>query len=302
MSPLTPGEQAVWAARFNQAQTDWMTDRYTRLRSDAPSPNHEQAIEMLGEATRFAVEQAHGAVVTLRRIRAPEGSEAAAMLADILGPPPPAIPADLDGLVAPFDRAAPPPGWMFPGERRDEVCMVPESRDETGLLAAPAVPLADAWEQHVRAVDPPGYKTARIDLTEYDNGFVHEVRLLGYGGGVGVIMYQVDEEEETDEQRQARRQFARRLGAQVDELTGPKPGLPRAEAAAKARKLAWHLHDKPRQVSFWVRMGERMDLPLAHVLCWTAAQVDEAWGYLHARALWMSREPAAPEFWPTKSE
>jgi len=280
MSPLTPGEQAVWAARFNQVQVDMMDEWYRNVAKGHETP--EQVMEALGKATGLAIGQAHGAVVTLRRIRAPEGSEVAAMLADILGPPPPAIPADLEGLVAPFDRAAPPPGWMFPGERRDEVCMVPESRDETGLLAAPAVPLADAWEQHVRAVDPPGYKTARIDLTEYGNGFVHEVRLLS----ADQIMYQVDEEEDDSD----------------EEFPGPKPGLPRAEAAAKARKLAWYLHDRPHQVSFWVRMGERMDLPLAHVLCWTAAQVDEAWGYLHARALWMSREPAAPEFWPTKSE
>lgn len=279
MNTLTPGEQAVWAARFNQAQTDWMTEQYTRLRSDAPPPNHEQAIEMLGEATRFAVEQAHGAVVTLRRIRTPEGSEAAAMLADILGPPPPAIPANLEGLAGPWDRAMPPPGWMFPAESRDEVCTVPESRDETGMLSALAVPLADAWEQHVRDHDPPGYKTARIDLTEYDNGFVHEVRLIS----ADQIMYQVDEEEADS----------------GEEFPGPKPGLPREEAAARARKLAWILHDKPRQVSFWVRMGERMDLLLAHVLTWTEEQVDEAWGYLHARALWMSKEPAAPEFWPT---
>lgn len=278
MSALTPGEQAVWAARFNQAQTDWMTEQYTRLRSDAPPPNPEQAIEMLGEATRFAVEQAHGAVVTLRRIRAPEGSEAAAMLADILGPPPPVIPANLEGLAGPWDRAMPPPGWMFPDGRTDVVERV------GGEAWEPRFRLADAWEQHVRDHDPPGYKTARIDLTEYDNGFVHEVRLLGYGGGVGLIMYQVDEEE-----------------ADSDEgFPGPKPGLPREEAAAKARKLAWILHDKPRQVSFWVRMGERMDLLLAHVLTWTEEQVDEAWGYLHARALWMSKEPAAPEFWPSE--
>lgn len=195
MNALTPGEQAVWAARFNQAQTDWMTEQYTRLRSDAPPPNPEQAIEMLGEATRFAVEQAHGAVVTLRRIRAPEAAEAAAMLADILGPPPPAIPANLEGLSGPWDRAMPPPGWMFPDmSRRDEVCRVPEGVIGIDILAAPTVPLADAWEQHVRDHDPPGYATARIDLTEYDNGFVHEVRLLGYGGGVGLIMYQVDED------------------------------------------------------------------------------------------------------------
>ena len=275
MNALTPGEQAVWAARFNQAQVDIMGEMQVRhdRASKGAAPTQEQAMEWLGEATRIAIEQAHSAVVTMRRIRAPEG-EAGEMLADILGPVLAPMPAPLEGLVGPWDfLREPPPGMMFREGHPDTVVRINAEGWEH------AVRLRDAWEKHVRDHDPPGYKTARIDLTEYDNGFVHEVRLIS----ADQIMYQVDEEEADS----------------GEELPGPKPGLPREEAAAKARTLAWSLHDKPHQVSFWVRMGERMDLLLAHVLTWTEEQVDEAWGYLHARALWMSKEPAAPEFWPT---
>jgi hypothetical protein len=112
MNVLTPGEQAVWAARFNQTQIDVMDALHARA-AKAGNITPEQAMEMLSHATRTAVEQAHSAVVTLRRIRVGEG-EAADMLAAIVGPGLAPLPAPLEGLVGPWDfLREPPPGMMF---------------------------------------------------------------------------------------------------------------------------------------------------------------------------------------------
>ena len=267
---LTPGEQAVWAARFNQTQLDVMSDLHARA-AKAGNITPEQAMEMLSHATRTAIEQAHSAVVTLRRIRIGEG-EAADMLAAVLGPTLAPLPAPLEGLVGPWDfLREPPPGMMFREGHPDTVVRINAEGWEH------AVRLRDAWEKHWREVDPPGFKTARVDLGEYSLGTHYEVRLL------------------------CADQILKQCEAAYDPFGGDPP-TPEDErkASEAARAYAWRCFQYPHHVSFWARFGDRVGARLDTVLGWSDQQLQDAWRFLQERAAWQAKEPTTPDFWPSE--
>lgn len=283
MNALTPGEQAVWAARFNQAQVDIMGEMQVRHeqrnRPDhegrKAAPTQEQAMEWLGEATRIAIDQAHNAVAILRRIRPPEG-EAGEMLAGILGPTPAPLPAPLEGLVGPWDmQTLPPPGMMFPDGRSDVVCPVLNPMAPPDL-AQPWPTLAAAWEMHLRAADPPGYKTGRVDFGGHSLR-INYVRLLS-----------VD-------------QILKQCEVAYDPFGG-EPPTPEDErkASEEVRAYAWRCFQQPHHVSFWARFGDRVGARLDTVLGWSEEQLQAAWRYLQERAAWQAKAPTTPDFWPSE--
>ena len=266
MNTLPPGEQAVWAARFNQTQIDVISDLHARAAKDGPV-TPERGMEMLAAATRIAVEQAYSAVVTIRRIRVDDG-DAAEMLAGIVGPGPATLPEPLEGLVGPWDtQAMPPPGMMF-----QEGGALFVRRIETAEFVWP---LQVAWEMHLRDTDPPGFKTARVDLGEYCLGIHYEVRLLSVG------------------------QILKQCEAAFDPFGGDPP-TPEDErkASEEARAYAWRCFQQPHHVSFWARFGDRVDARLDTVLGWSMEQLRDAWRYLQEHAAWQAKEPATPDFWP----
>lgn len=268
MNALTPGEQAVWAARFNQTQIDVISDLHARAAKDGPV-TPERGMEMLATATRIAVEQAHSAVVTIRRIRVDDG-DAAEMLAGIVGPGPAMLPEPLEGLVGPWDtQAMPPPGMMFREGRPGMVDRVNAEGWECSMR------LQDAWEKHWREVDPPGFETARVDLGEYSLGVTYEVRLL------------------------CTNQQLKRCDVGLDPFGG-EPPTPEDEckASEEARVYAWRCFQQPHHVSFWARFGDRVDARLDTVLGWSMEQLGDAWRYLQEHAAWQAKEPATPDFWP----
>lgn len=268
MNTLTPGEMAVWAARFNQTQIDVISDLHARAAKDGPV-TPERGMEMLATATRIAVEQAHSAVVTIRRIRVDAG-DAADMLAGIVGPGPAVLPEPLEELVGPWDfLREPPPGMMFREGQTETVVRVNAEGWEH------AVRLQDAWEKHRRETDPPGFETARVDLGEYNLGINYEVRLLCTGQGL------------------------KRCDASFDPFGGDPP-TPEDErkASEAARAYAWRCFQQPHHVSFWARFGDRVNARLDTVLGWSMEQLQEAWRFLQEHAAWQAKEPATPDFWP----
>lgn len=276
MNTLTPGEQAVWAARFNQAQIEIMGEwqaRHDRA-SKGAAPTQEQAMEWLGEATRIAIDQAHNAVAILRRIRPPEG-EAGEMLADILGPTLAPLPAPLEGLVGPWDmQTLPPPGMMFLDGKTTEVEGIRADREAPEYATWS---LDQAWARHTYGVDPPGYKTARVDLGEYSLGIHYEVRLM------------------------CADQILKQCEAAYDPFGGDPP-TPEDErkASEAARAYAWRCFQYPHHVSFWARFGDRVGARLDTVLGWSDQQLQDAWRFLQERAAWQAKEPTTPDFWPSE--
>lgn len=266
MKNMTPGEQAVWAARFTQAQADHfqaeMQRRLTEQTSETPAMTpHEQAALVM-EATNIAVEQAHNAVVLLRSFKASDGAD---MLREILGRPPVLpMPAPLEWLPEPFDRLLPPPGMMFPDEGERALYEQSPQAVVVGIGAnSIAVDLEEAWKKHAEQHDPPGFVVVAVDGIPFgDDATDHEYepRLHRPDGGEMV------------------------LGPQVS-------------TAADARAFCWKCHEKPHHVSFWARFGEQTGTSMAAILEWTDTQLSEAWAYLQARAEWESKRPALPSFW-----
>lgn len=274
MKNMTPGELAVWAARFNQTQTDIVGDFQTREASrmadaraagtPAEPLDPQVALQALMHATGVAIEQAHNSIVLLRAVPVPEGA-AGEMLRDVLGRPAPVMmPAPLDFLPEPYNLAEPPPGMMFPDGRTDVVHAV----ETEGPVELVLVELAAAWERHLEACDPPAYRAVAVDGTPFDDG-------------------------PTDHEWQP---VLRRPDGGEMALHAPFP------TQAQARSFLWCCHEKPAQVSFWARFGERLGIDLVDVLGWTDQQLAEAWAYLQARAGWEASRPAPPEFWCSNEE
>lgn len=260
MKTMTPGEQAVWAARFTQAQADhFQAEMQRRLveQTDAtPAMTQQEQAALVMEATNIAVEQAHNAVVLLRSFKASDGAD---MLREILGRPPVLpMPAPLEWLPEPFSRAEPPPMMMFADGRSDAVKHVDSDGLDVGLID-----LAAAWKDHVDHLDPPGFVIAAVDgipFGEDATDHEYEPRLHRPDGGEMVL--------------------------------GPQQAT-----AVEARTFCWRCHEKPHHVSFWARFGEQTGTSMAAILEWTDAQLSEAWAYLQARAEWDSKRPALPSFW-----
>lgn len=260
MKTMTPGEQAVWAARFTQAQADhFQAELQRRLveQTDAtPAMTQQEQAALVMEATDIAVEQAHNAVVLLRSFKASDGAD---MLREILGRPPVLpMPAPLEWLPEPFNRAEPPPMMMFADGRSDVVKHV----DSDGLDVE-LTDLAAAWKDHVDHIDPPGFVIVAVDgipFGEDATDHEYEPRLHRPDGGEMVL--------------------------------GPQQAT-----AVEARAFCWRCHEKPHHVSFWARFGEQTGTSMAAILEWTDAQMSEAWAYLQVRAEWDSKRPALPSFW-----
>lgn len=260
MKTMTPGEQAVWAARFTQAQADHfqaeMQRRLTEQTSETPAMTPQEQAALVMEATNIAVEQAHNAVVLLRSFKAGDGAD---MLREILGRPAVLpMPAPLEWLPEPFDHAEPPPMMMFVDGRSDVVKHV----DADGLDVE-LTDLAAAWKDHVEKHAPPGFSVVPVGGIPFgDDEAVYEYmpRLRRQGGGDMA-------------------------------LHAPCP------VEAQALAFCWRCHEKPNHVSFWARFGEQTGTSMATILEWTDAQLSEAWSYLQVRAEWDSKRPALPSFW-----
>lgn len=258
MSEMTFGEQAVWAAQFSQAQSEYFNGEMQRRHNEAkegewPLPIEEQQKIFMG-AMQAALEQAEHAVVLLRAAK--PGGSGGDMLRQVLGRPERRmLPAPLEFLPEPFDRSLPPPGMMFPDGHTDVVVDI-----DTNSMP---VELAAAWKNHVEQVNPPCFVIVAVDGIPFgDDATDHEYepRLRKPDGGEMV------------------------LGPQV-------------ATAAEARAFCWRCHDKPHHVSFWARFGEQTGTSMAAILEWTEAQLSEAWAYLQTRAEWDSKRPALPAFW-----
>ncbi len=260
MKTMTPGEQAVWAARFTQAQADHfqaeMQRRHAEQTSETPAMSPAEQATLVMEATRIAVEQAHNAVVLLRSFKASDGAD---MLREILGRPPMLpMPAPLEWLPEPFDRTEPPPMMMFPDGRGDVVKHIDADGLDVELTS-----LAAAWKDHVDHLDPPGFVVAPVDGIPFGDDATdpeYEPRLRRPDGGEMVLR-------------------------------------PQVVTAAEARAFCWRCHEKPHHVSFWARFGDQTGTSMMAILDWTDTQLAEAWAFLQARAEWDSKRPAAPSFW-----
>jgi hypothetical protein len=257
MTTMTTGEQAVWAAQFTQAQSEYFNGEMSRRCSEAkegewPLPIEEQQKVFVG-AMQAAIEQAHHAVVLLRSVKPATGGD---MLRQVLGRAERRmLPAPLDFLPEPFDRSMPPPNMMFWEGKL--VCAVDDSgpRQMFGL--------EEAWKDHVDHLDPPGFVVAPVDGIPFGD-------------------------DTTDREYEAR--LHKPDGGEI--LCGPQ-----VATAAEARAFCWSCHEKPHHVSFWARFGEQTGTRMAAILEWTDAQLSEAWAYLQVRAEWDSKRPEPPAFW-----
>lgn len=155
MKSMTPGEMAVWAARFNQAQLDYFQGAHEERSMDSGAVlTPEDATAILMSTMSAAAEQAASVVITLRAMEPPAGS-AGELLRQIRGEPTIPLPAPLPTLQEPFDRSLPPPGWMVLAGRTD-VCMPVAGGDQVDLDVA--------WRRHEVEHDPPAYQVEAVSL------------------------------------------------------------------------------------------------------------------------------------------